>query len=92
MKIPDQLADLGSTESVTKKPTKARSVAAKKARKPVRKAPTELMKTAAYSLEPRQIAHISSEAVRLGQEQGRPVNASEALRAILNRDMKRGNK
>jgi hypothetical protein len=42
-----------------------------------------------YSLEQRHEDHINAMAASMSQARGKPVNASEALRAIINRDMER---
>ena len=42
-----------------------------------------------YSLEQRHEDHINAVAASMSQARGKPVNASEALRAIINRDMER---
>jgi hypothetical protein len=43
-----------------------------------------------YSLEQRHEDYINAVATSMSQARGKPVNASEALRAIINRDMERG--
>jgi hypothetical protein len=40
-----------------------------------------------FSLEQRHEDHINAVAASMSQARGKPVNASEALRAIINRDM-----
>lgn len=40
-----------------------------------------------FTLERRHLEHINAEAAKLQAERGKPVNASEALRTILERDM-----
>jgi hypothetical protein len=42
-----------------------------------------------YSLEQRHEDHINAVAASMSQARGKPVNASEALRSIINRDMER---
>ena len=42
-----------------------------------------------FSLEQRHEDHINAVAASMSQARGKPVNASEALRAIINRDMER---
>jgi hypothetical protein len=42
-----------------------------------------------YSLEQRHEDHIYAVAASMSQSRGKPVNASEALRAIINRDIER---
>jgi hypothetical protein len=42
-----------------------------------------------FSLEQRHEDHINAVAASMSQSRGKPVNASEALRAIINRDMER---
>lgn len=42
-----------------------------------------------YSLQQRHEDYINAVATAMSQERGKPVNASEALRAIINRDIER---
>ncbi|WP_024768439.1 hypothetical protein [Aquimarina macrocephali] len=49
----------------------------------------ERPKAKSYTLHPRYLRYINTEVIKLTNERGTAVNASEALRVILDRDMER---